>query len=92
MCYYYFYPPCYVLFFIPTQYYFILHSSNLSGDALQAEDRVRRIGQTKEVTSIWMRAFDIDTQIDEIIEKKKQNSHAVVDGTSSNNNNHQSSK
>ena len=28
-----------------------------------------------------MRAFDIDTQIDEIIEKKKQNSHAVVDGT-----------
>ena len=33
-----------------------------------------------------MRAFDIDTQIDEIIEKKKQNSHAVVDGTSPNNN------
>jgi len=33
-----------------------------------------------------MRAFDIDTQIDEIIEKKKQNSHAVVDGTWSNNN------
>ena len=25
------------------------------GDALQAEDRVRRIGQTKEVRSIWMR-------------------------------------
>jgi len=42
------------------------------GDALQAEDRVRRIGQTKEVTSIWMRAFDIDTQIDELIEKRSK--------------------
>merc|ERR1712194_924186 len=28
------------------------------GDTLQAEDRVRRIGQTKAVTSIWMTAFE----------------------------------
>jgi len=48
------------------------HSSYLSGNALQAEDRIRRIGQTKEVTSIWMRAFDIDTQIDEMIEKRSK--------------------
>jgi len=49
-----------------------MHSSYLSGNALQAEDRIRRIGQTKEVTSIWMRAFDIDTQIDEMIEKRSK--------------------
>mmetsp|Transcript_22387 Transcript_22387/g.46425 ORF Transcript_22387/g.46425 Transcript_22387/m.46425 type:complete len:132 (+) Transcript_22387:2104-2499(+) len=49
------------------------------GDALQAEDRVRRIGQTKPVTSIWLRAFDVDEQIDILIEEKKQTSHVVVD-------------
>jgi SNF2 family DNA or RNA helicase len=41
------------------------------GDALQAEDRVRRIGQTKPVKSIWMRAFEVDEQIDNLIEQKK---------------------
>lgn len=49
------------------------------GDALQAEDRVRRIGQTKEVRSIWMRAFDIDEQIDDLIEFKNQNANSVMD-------------
>ena len=53
------------------------------GDALQAEDRVRRIGQTKPVTSIWIRAFDVDKQIDILIEEKKQTSQAVVDRKSS---------
>jgi len=53
------------------------------GDALQAEDRVRRIGQTKPVTSIWMRAFDIDEQIDALIEEKNLTSLAVVDRTGS---------
>ena len=48
------------------------------GDALQAEDRVRRIGQMKPVTSIWMRCFDVDEQIDILIEEKKQTSLAVV--------------
>ena len=30
------------------------------GDAFQAEDRVRRIGQTKPVKSIWIKAFFVD--------------------------------
>jgi len=50
------------------------------GDALQAEDRVRRIGQTKAVKSIWMRAFEVDEQIDSLIDRKKQNCHVVVNG------------
>jgi len=49
------------------------------GDALQAEDRVRRIGQTKKVTSIWMRAFAVDKQIDVLIEQKQKKSKSVVD-------------
>ena len=48
------------------------------GDALQAEDRVRRIGQTKNVRSIWMTAFDVDEQIDNLIEHKSQNAITVV--------------
>lgn len=49
------------------------------GDALQAEDRIRRIGQTRKVTSIWMRAFAVDKQIDDLIDQKQQNSISVVD-------------
>ena len=48
------------------------------GETFQAEDRVRRIGQTKPVRSIWLSAFDLDTQIDAIIENKKQTSAAVL--------------
>eukprot|EP00977_Amphora_coffeiformis_P001275 scaffold261_cov170-Amphora_coffeaeformis.AAC.23 len=44
----------------------------------QAEDRVRRIGQTRPVTSIWLRAFDLDEQIDSMIEQKKQTAAAVL--------------
>jgi len=55
------------------------------GDALQAEDRVRRIGQTKPVKSIWMRAFEVDEQIDNLIEQKSMNASAVVDGRQANN-------
>ena len=44
----------------------------------QAEDRVRRIGQTRPVTSIWLRAFDLDEQIDSMIEQKKQTAEAVL--------------
>jgi SNF2 family DNA or RNA helicase len=47
------------------------------GEAQQAEDRVRRIGQTKPVTSIWMTAFDLDKQIDAVLEQK-QNTCSVV--------------
>ena len=55
-----------------------------AGDAMQAEDRVRRIGQTKEVTSIWLKSFPIDDQIDNMIEQKKATSSAVVDGRENN--------
>ena len=50
------------------------------GEALQAEDRVRRIGQKKAVTSIWMTAFEVDEQIDDMIEQKKMTSNRVIDG------------
>ena len=49
------------------------------GEVRQAEDRVRRIGQTKPVTSIWMVAFDIDRQIDAMLEQKKTSSHIVLE-------------
>jgi len=52
------------------------------GDAFQAEDRVRRIGQTRPVRSVWMRGFEIDTHIDNMIEQKNHNSTTVVDGRS----------
>ena len=48
------------------------------GDALQAEDRVRRIGQTKPVLSVWMRSFEVDKQIDDLIEHKQNNYQSVV--------------
>jgi SNF2 family DNA or RNA helicase len=48
------------------------------GDAHQAEDRVRRIGQTKPVTSIWMTAFELDKQIDDMLESKNQTSSTVL--------------
>ena len=52
------------------------------GDAMQAEDRVRRIGQTREVRSIWLRAFQVDEQIDNLIEQKMANATNVVDKSS----------
>mmetsp|Transcript_22601 Transcript_22601/g.34453 ORF Transcript_22601/g.34453 Transcript_22601/m.34453 type:complete len:813 (+) Transcript_22601:174-2612(+) len=48
------------------------------GDALQAEDRVRRIGQTKSVRSIWLRCFECDTQIDNLLDSKNDNATSVV--------------
>lgn len=53
------------------------------GDAKQAEDRVRRIGQIKPVTSFWMAAFDIDKQIDDLLEQKKKTSETVLTKTDS---------
>ena len=50
---------------------------------MQAEDRVRRIGQTRPVTSYWLRAFQIDYQIDELIQEKTMNSTAVIGGQQS---------
>lgn len=55
------------------------------GEAYQAEDRVRRIGQTKPVTCIWMVAFDLDKQIDQILEQKTNTTNAVLaDGDTEN--------
>lgn len=51
------------------------------GDAQQAEDRVRRIGQTFPVTSIWMSAFDLDASIDSILEQKRQTAAAVLENS-----------
>lgn len=48
------------------------------GEAQQAEDRVRRIGQTKPVRSIWMVAFDLDKQIDTLLEQKNNTSSVVL--------------
>jgi len=49
------------------------------GDAMQAEDRIRRIGQTHPVTSIWVTAFDVDKQIDTVLESKADTANAVLD-------------
>ncbi len=53
------------------------------GDVNQAEDRVRRIGQKRPVRSIWIRAFDIDEKIDELLDHKDVTSNTVVDGKAS---------
>lgn len=50
------------------------------GDVNQAEDRVRRIGQTRPVRSIWIQAFPIDEQIDALLDHKEVNSVTAVDG------------
>jgi superfamily II DNA or RNA helicase len=50
------------------------------GDTYQAEDRLRRIGQTKPVTCIWVRAFDLDRQIDEMLDQKTKTTSAVLVG------------
>jgi len=49
------------------------------GDAQQAEDRVRRIGQTKPVRSIWISSFELDKQIDRMLAAKQQTSTTVLD-------------
>ena len=50
------------------------------GDVLQAEDRVRRIGQKRACRSVGVRAFPLDGQIDALLEAKGANSDEVVDG------------
>lgn len=49
------------------------------GDTFQAEDRIRRIGQEKEVLSIWLQAFPWDDQVDEMIKNKENVSSAVLE-------------
>jgi SNF2 family DNA or RNA helicase len=52
------------------------------GETRQAEDRIRRIGQEKPCTSYWMRSFDLDKQIDEVLESKSQTTNAVLNRNS----------
>ena len=41
---------------------------------------MRRIGQKRPVRSIWLRAFPIDKQIDDLLDHKDMNSSTAVDG------------
>ncbi len=51
------------------------------GELLQAEDRIRRIGQEKDTRSIWVSAFEFDSQLDSMLEEKNQASKAVLTKT-----------
>ncbi|KAG7349376.1 DNA/RNA helicase, superfamily II, SNF2 family protein [Nitzschia inconspicua] len=51
------------------------------GETRQAEDRIRRIGQVKPCTSYWMRSFELDRQIDQVLASKDQTTKAVLNKT-----------
>ena len=51
------------------------------GELLQAEDRIRRIGQDKETRSIWVSAFEFDSQLDAMLQEKNKASKAVLTKT-----------
>ena len=51
-----------------------------AGDAVQAEDRVHRIGTTAPVTALWLSAFDIDRHVDKQLLVKRSNAERAVDG------------
>lgn len=62
--------------------YVILHDRGLTpGDNDQAEDRLHRDGQQRNVTSIWPVAFSIDRTIDAMNERKRGVIGTVIDGT-----------
>ena len=49
------------------------------GDASQAEDRVRRIGQrASQVDSIWIEAFSLDQKLDTMLASKASNTAKVL--------------
>ena len=47
------------------------------GDIMQAEDRIRRIGQTKNTRSIWMTAFELDSQVDAMLSHQSSPSQRI---------------
>lgn len=51
------------------------------GDTFQAEDRVRRIGQKHAVKCIWLSAFELDKQMDAMIQHKDQTAKSVLDSS-----------
>lgn len=50
------------------------------GEAIQAEDRLHRIGQKRTVTPIWLQATEVDRRIDELLLRKKQTIDRVLEG------------
>ncbi len=45
---------------------------------MQAEDRVRRIGQTKNVESYWISGFEFDDKLDKLLQTKNNKSNIVI--------------
>lgn len=52
------------------------------GEVVQAEDRLRRIGQKSAVSSFWISYGDVDEKIDGKIEQKQANIDRVLEGKS----------
>ena len=50
------------------------------GDAVQAEDRLHRIGQTKNVTAIWIQYGEIDELVDTVLVDKQDRIDMVLEG------------
>lgn len=50
------------------------------GDAVQAEDRLHRIGQRNAVTAIWLQANGADEAIDALLEQKHERIELVLAG------------
>jgi len=48
------------------------------GDCIQIEDRLHRIGQKNQVTSIWLQYGEVDAHIDDILYNKSINISEVV--------------
>jgi SNF2 family DNA or RNA helicase len=50
------------------------------GDAIQAEDRLYRIGQRSAVTALWLQATDMDRGLDRRLDQKQQWIETVLNG------------
>lgn len=50
------------------------------GDAIQAEDRLHRIGQTGNVLAVWLQANGADEAIDALLEEKHERIELVLAG------------
>jgi len=51
------------------------------GDALQAEDRLHRIGQAGTVSALWLQHGSIDAKVDNTLQEKMKNIGQVLHGT-----------
>jgi SNF2 family DNA or RNA helicase len=50
------------------------------GDAVQAEDRLHRIGQENKVVSMWLQYDDVDKSIDALLEQKEGRIELILQG------------